>query len=47
MISHHVTSSSKNKSKFQALPVIEESAESPDADGAVDKVSFSPVDLEA
>ena len=37
LISHHV----------KVLPTLEESAESPEADGAVDKVPFSPVDLEA
>ena len=46
-ISHHVKVHSKNKPRFQALPTVEESAESPEADGAVDKVLFSPVDLEA
>ena len=34
-------------SRFQALPTLERSAESPEAAGAVGKVPFSPVDLEA
>ena len=47
MISHHVKVHSKNKPRFQALTTVEESAESPEADGAVVKIPFSPVDLEA
>ena len=47
LISHRVKIHSKNKPRFQALPTVEESAESREADGAVDKVLFSPVDLEA
>ena len=43
---HHVKVHSKNKPRFQALPTVE-SAESPEADGAVDKIPFSPVGLEA
>ena len=46
-ISHHFRVISKNKPRSQAFPTIEESAESPEADGAVGKVPFSPVDLEA
>ena len=47
LISHHVKVHSQNKPRFQALPTVEESAESPEADGAVVKIPFSPVDLEA
>ena len=47
LIPHHVKVSSKSKPRFQALPTVEESAESPEADGAVGKAPFSPVDLEA
>ena len=47
LISYHVKVHSKNKPRFQELPTVEESAESPEADGAVDKIPFSPVDLEA
>ena len=36
-----------NTPRSQAFPTFEESAESPEADGAVDEVPFSPVDLEA
>ena len=46
LISHHVEIRSKNKPRFQALPT-GELAESLEADGAVDKIRFSPVDLEA
>ena len=44
LISHHVKSSSKNKPRSQALPMIDESAECLEADGAVDRVSFSSFD---
>ena len=49
LISHHVRVHSKNKltCRSQALSTVEESAESPEAAGAVDKVPFSPADLEA
>ena len=47
LISHHVKVHSQNKPRFKALPTVEESAGSPEADGAVDKVPFSPVALEA
>ena len=46
-ISHNIRFNSKSKPRFQALPTVEESVENPEADGAVDKVPFSPVDLEA
>ena len=36
-----------NKPRSQAFPTVEESVESPGADGAVDKVPFSPVDSES
>ena len=35
LISHPVKSSSKPKPRFQALPIVEESAEGPGVDGAV------------
>ena len=41
LISHHVEVNSKNKTRFQALPTVEESGESPEA------IPFSPVGLEA
>ena len=47
LISHHVKSSSKHISRFQALPMVEESVEGPEVDGAVENVPFSPVGLEA
>ena len=47
LISHNIRVNSKNKPRSQALPTVEESAESPEADGAVDKIPFSPVGLEA
>ena len=47
LISHNIRVNSKSKPRFQALPTVEESAESPEADGAVEKVPLSPVDLEA
>ena len=47
LISHNIRVISKNKPRFQALPTVEESAENPEADGAMDKVPFPPVDLEA
>ena len=47
LISYNIRVNSKNKPRSQALPTVEESAESPEADGAVGRVPFSPVDLEA
>ena len=47
LISHHAKVHSNNNPRFQALPTVDESAESPEADGAVDKIMFSPFDLEA
>ena len=47
LVSHHVKVHSKNRPRSKALPTVEESAESPEADGAVDKIPFSPIDLEA
>ena len=47
LITHHVRVLSKSKPRFQAFPTVEESAGSPEAHGAVDKVPLSPVDLEA
>ena len=46
LISRHAKVHSKNKPRSQAFPTVEESAGSPEA-GAVDKIPFSPVDLEA
>ena len=40
-ISHHVKSSSKNKTRFQALPMVEESVEGPGVGGAVENGPFS------
>ena len=47
LITHHVKSSFKNKPRFQAPPMVEESVEGPGVDGAVENVPFSPVDIEA
>ena len=47
LISHHVKFSSKQKPRFQAPPMVEQSAEGPGEDGAMENVPFSPVDLEA